>query len=385
MRSALIINRSRLTRSLTLARSLRGPSTFARPTRDPSTLARDPCDEPLLRHAARSLPLRRLAARALRRSCATATADATPSAASSSSSSSGSPSAVPSYYQLLLHARLAAVPMVGFGFMDNIIMIEAGDFIDAKLGVTLGISTLTAAALGNVCSDSSGVLFGGLVETASARLRLASPGFTAAQAAHRLSKLAATGGSLVGVICGCLLGMSTLVFRDLEATERLKRAQQLETIFEPVMKNCQSMVQAERCTLYLYDEEKRELWTKLATVKSDECGGGRPTSMRTDEAAMIIKLKLDAGSLASYAARTGVLLNIPDARDDPRHDSSWDAKTGFRTRAVLCFPIIDEEGKLYGCIQAVNKVGGGVFTSDDEKLMRMLSSHISIFVEAVAC
>ena len=48
--------------------------------------------------------------------------------------------------------------MVGFGFMDNIIMIQAGDLIDQHLGVTLGISTLTAAALGNVCSDSSGVL-----------------------------------------------------------------------------------------------------------------------------------------------------------------------------------------------------------------------------------
>ena len=37
--------------------------------------------------------------------------------------------------------------MVGFGFMDNIIMIQAGDLIDSTLGVTLGITTLTAAAL----------------------------------------------------------------------------------------------------------------------------------------------------------------------------------------------------------------------------------------------
>ena len=36
----------------------------------------------------------------------------------------------PSFYQLVLQARLAAVPMVGFGFMDNIIMVQAGDAID---------------------------------------------------------------------------------------------------------------------------------------------------------------------------------------------------------------------------------------------------------------
>ena len=66
--------------------------------------------------------------------------------------------------------------------MDNIIMIQAGDFIDSTLGVTFGISTLTAAALGNVCSDSSGVLFGGVVESASERLKLAKPQLSLEQA-----------------------------------------------------------------------------------------------------------------------------------------------------------------------------------------------------------
>jgi hypothetical protein len=37
------------------------------------------------------------------------------------------------------------VPFLGFGFMDNFIMILAGDQIDATFGVTLGISTMAAA------------------------------------------------------------------------------------------------------------------------------------------------------------------------------------------------------------------------------------------------
>lgn len=40
--------------------------------------------------------------------------------------------------------------MVGFGFMDNLVMIQAGDMIDSTIGVTLGLSTLTAAAFGQV-------------------------------------------------------------------------------------------------------------------------------------------------------------------------------------------------------------------------------------------
>lgn len=277
--------------------------------------------------------------------------------------------------------------MVGFGFMDNIIMIQAGDFIDATLGVTFGLTTLTAAALGNVCSDSSGVLFGGLVESMSEKLQLAKPNLTAAQAGMRVTRMAATGGALIGVICGCCLGMTNLLFMDLEATEKLKRAQQLETIFEPVMRNLSSVVMAERCTLYLYDDQTQELWTRLAVSAPQRLLNRWNSTLLpgAGDAPTIIRIPIDRPSLATHAARSGELLNIADAKSDPRHDKSWDERTGFVTRAVLCFPIF-EDGKLYGCLQAVNKrpdAASAVFTTEDEKLMKMLSSHISIFVQAV--
>ena len=71
-----------------------------------------------------------------------------------------------------------------------------------------------------------------------------------------------------------------------------------------------------------------------------------------------------------------------DAKADPRHDKRWDNRTGLQSKQILCFPIF-EDGKLYGCLQAVNKLSGTTFSEDDEKLFRMLSSHISIFVQAV--
>jgi hypothetical protein len=53
------------------------------------------------------------------------------------------------------------VPFIGFGIMDNGIMIIAGDQIDLTLGVTLGLSTMAAAGLGNLVSDIVGVSFSG--------------------------------------------------------------------------------------------------------------------------------------------------------------------------------------------------------------------------------
>ena len=52
-------------------------------------------------------------------------------------------------------ALISALPMVGFGFMDNFIMLLAGDFIDASLGFKLGLTTLCAAGLKATYSPTS--------------------------------------------------------------------------------------------------------------------------------------------------------------------------------------------------------------------------------------
>jgi hypothetical protein len=41
----------------------------------------------------------------------------------------------------------SAIPFVGFGFLDNLIMIVAGDYIDAKLGAAFAISTMASAGV----------------------------------------------------------------------------------------------------------------------------------------------------------------------------------------------------------------------------------------------
>merc|ERR1719461_2398834 len=75
----------------------------------------------------------------------------------------------------------AAIPMVGFGFIDNTVMIRAGDAIDQNLGTMFGMATLTAAAFGQVCSDSCGVLFGNSLEALFSKCGIVPPQVTAAQ------------------------------------------------------------------------------------------------------------------------------------------------------------------------------------------------------------
>jgi len=80
----------------------------------------------------------------------------------------------------------SAIPMIGFGFMDNFVMIQAGQYIDSTLGVSLGLATMTAAAAGTYdswrvcvccwCGDTGGwgwihsALIAWRLETLSAHL-----------------------------------------------------------------------------------------------------------------------------------------------------------------------------------------------------------------------
>jgi hypothetical protein len=69
----------------------------------------------------------------------------------------------PSSGQLWALFLAGAIPFVGFGFLDNAIMLTAGDMIEDNLGAKLGIGTLAAAGLGNMLSDVAGLgLSGGM-------------------------------------------------------------------------------------------------------------------------------------------------------------------------------------------------------------------------------
>jgi hypothetical protein len=113
--------------------------------------------------------------------------------------------------------------MSGFGIMDNTIMIQAGDLIDTTLGVRFGLTTLTAAACGQVFSDTSGVLFGGAVEVFVAKLGLPHHNLTFDQIhTFQSTRYTRLFSSCLGIIIGCLLSMTQLLFMDLRKAERLK-------------------------------------------------------------------------------------------------------------------------------------------------------------------
>ncbi|XP_016815322.1 transmembrane protein 65 isoform X2 [Pan troglodytes] len=105
-----------------------------------------------------------------------------------------------------------AIPFIGFGFLDNAIMIVAGTHIEMSIGIILGISTMAAAALGNLVSDLAGLGLAGYVEALASRLGLSIPDLTPKQVDMWQTRLSTHLGKAVGVTIGCILGMFPLIF-----------------------------------------------------------------------------------------------------------------------------------------------------------------------------
>ncbi|NWX15579.1 TMM65 protein, partial [Aegotheles bennettii] len=108
-----------------------------------------------------------------------------------------------------------ALPFVGFGFLDNAIMIAAGTQIELSIGVVLGISTMAGKywQIQNSfflfsCSSS----LAGYVEALASRLGLSIPDLTPKQADMWQTRLSAHLGKAIGVTIGCILGMFPLLF-----------------------------------------------------------------------------------------------------------------------------------------------------------------------------
>lgn len=122
-------------------------------------------------------------------------------------------------------------------------------------------------------------------------------------------------------------------------------------------------MQADRCTVFLLDKEKNELWSKVAL------------GMDSKE----IRFPVDKG-LAGYVVRTGESVNIEDAYHDDRFNPEVDKETGYKTKTILCMPIKNNNQEIIGAFQVLNKAHG-IFTKNDEDLLVAIGGSASIALE----
>ncbi|KAK9826561.1 hypothetical protein WJX74_003014 [Apatococcus lobatus] len=121
--------------------------------------------------------------------------------------------AAPRAAALLTVAIASGIPFIGFGFLDNFIMILAGEQIEASVGVRFALSTMAAAGLGNIVSDIAGLGFADIIEAKARKLSWCrEPPLSIAQRAMYTTRACKVGGAVVGITVGGLLGLMPLLW-----------------------------------------------------------------------------------------------------------------------------------------------------------------------------
>ncbi|XP_047668375.1 cAMP and cAMP-inhibited cGMP 3',5'-cyclic phosphodiesterase 10A isoform X3 [Tachysurus fulvidraco] len=139
----------------------------------------------------------------------------------------------------------------------------------------------------------------------------------------------------------------------------------IDSLLEHIMIYAKNLVNADRCALFQVDHNNKELYSDLFDIGEEN--EGRPVFKKTKE----IRFSIEKG-IAGQVARTGEVLNIPDAYADPRFNREVDLYTGYTTRNILCMPIVSR-GTVIGVVQMVNKLNGSAFTKTDENNFKMFA------------
>ncbi len=140
----------------------------------------------------------------------------------------------------------------------------------------------------------------------------------------------------------------------LNITRNISQELELDNLLFTIMDEVKKALKADRCTVFLIDKDRNELWSKVAHGEKD------------------IRFPLHLG-IAGYVASTGEVLNIPDAYADPRFNYQIDKQTGYHTRNMLTFPMRNKFREIIGVFQVLNK-HEGIFNKEDENLLDVIST-----------
>jgi len=123
------------------------------------------------------------------------------------------------------------------------------------------------------------------------------------------------------------------------------------------------LVNADRCSFWLIDIDKNELYTKISDASKE------------------IRIPLSSGIIGySITNDTPVISN--NAYSDERFLRDIDARTGYSTRNIIAIPVKNNENEIIGAFEVLNKKDGSDFNENDLLLLSITASIAGKLLES---
>lgn len=149
----------------------------------------------------------------------------------------------------------------------------------------------------------------------------------------------------------------------LEIARTFASAREPQELLELIAQEATRLLGSDRASIFLWDRDQKQL---VACPALGVEGG---------------KLWLpDNRGIVGQVIQTGQTVKVDDAYSDARFDKSVDTKSGYRTRTLLCVPLVNAAGQRIGAFELINK-NEGLFTEDDEEALYQLGIQVAVAIE----
>ncbi len=134
----------------------------------------------------------------------------------------------------------------------------------------------------------------------------------------------------------------------LQITSSFARERKSGRLLEVIAREATRLLGCDRASIFVWDRDRHELVACPALGMTDG-------SLRVPDSAGVV------GQVIS----SGQAVRVDDAYQDERFNQEVDRSTGYQTRNLICVPVRNEEGKLIGAFECLNKLDGRFTTEED--------------------
>jgi signal transduction histidine kinase len=150
-----------------------------------------------------------------------------------------------------------------------------------------------------------------------------------------------------------------------EISASLNAQMELEPLLAHIMEITTRIADCEAASILLWDSKKDQLvFAASTTEKTDSVLIGMPVPM---------------DSLAGSIFRSNDIVQVDDAKSDPRHYDKVDADIQFQTRSLLGVPMTYKD-RVLGVLEAINK-RALPWTEDDRNYLRIIAAQAAVAIQ----
>ncbi len=152
----------------------------------------------------------------------------------------------------------------------------------------------------------------------------------------------------------------------LEINKILNSTLDLDKLLTIIMEQAAVVVKAEAASLMLLDPATNELVFDIALGEKGE---------------QVKQIRLKTGEgIAGWVAQERKALIVNDVEQDTRWCSRADTKSCFKTKSMMCVPLLYKD-RISGIMEVINKKNNGIFSAEDQQILEALAAQAAVAIE----